>query len=271
MPSKLTLAAAAAIAACAIAPADAFAPGASLHSAGARAGARSANTIQMMAAEAKIRLGTRGSPLALAQAYETRRRLAAAFPEELGKEGEHVQINIINTSGDMKLDKALSEIGGKGLFTKELDVALLNNEVDFCVHSMKDVPTWLPDGTHLETMLPREDTRDAFISPKYKDIESMPAGTVIGSASLRRQAQILAVNPGISCVNFRGNVQTRLRKLDDEVVDATMLALAGLKRMSMEDCVTKILSFDEMLPAVAQGAIGIQVRRCNTLTSLLTQ
>jgi len=261
MPSTRTLAAAAAIAACAIAPADAFAPGAALHSAGARAGARSANTIQMMAAEAKIRLGTRGSPLALAQAYETRRRLAAAFPEELGKEGEHVQINIINTSGDMKLDKALSEIGGKGLFTKELDVALLNNEVDFCVHSMKDVPTWLPDGTHLETMLPREDTRDAFISPKYKDIESMPAGTVIGSASLRRQAQILAVNPGVSCVNFRGNVQTRLRKLDDEVVDATMLALAGLKRMGMEDCITKTLSFNEMLPAVAQGAIGIQVRQ----------
>lgn len=209
--------------------------------------------------EPVIRLGTRGSPLALAQAYETRKRLAAAFPDELGKEGEGVQINIINTSGDMTLDKALSEIGGKGLFTKELDVALLGNEVDFCVHSMKDVPTFLPDNTHLETMLPREDTRDAFISPKYKTVEELPEGTIIGSASLRRQAQLLAKNPGIKCVNFRGNVQTRLRKLDDDVVDATLLALAGLKRMDMTDCVTKILDWDEMLPAVAQGAIGIQV------------
>lgn len=160
----------------------------------------------------------------------------------------------------MRLDKALSEIGGKGLFTKELDVALLSKEVDFCVHSMKDVPTFLPPSTHLETMLPREDTRDAFISPKYASIEALPAGSVIGSASLRRQAQILAKNPGILCVNFRGNIQTRLRKLDDDVVDATLLALAGLKRMSMTDCITKILDWDEMLPAVAQGAIGIQVR-----------
>ncbi len=210
-------------------------------------------------AEPVLRLGTRGSPLALAQAYETRRRLAEQFPDEVGKDGEGVQICIINTSGDMRLDKALSEIGGKGLFTKELDVALLSKEVDFCVHSMKDVPTFLPPSTHLETMLPREDTRDAFISPKYASIEALPAGSVIGSASLRRQAQILAKNPGIQCVNFRGNIQTRLRKLDDDVVDATLLALAGLKRMSMTDCITKILDWDEMLPAVAQGAIGIQV------------
>jgi hydroxymethylbilane synthase len=212
-----------------------------------------------MMAEPVLRLGTRGSPLALAQAYETRRRLAEQFPDEVGKDGEGVQICIINTSGDMRLDKALSEIGGKGLFTKELDVALLSKEVDFCVHSMKDVPTFLPPSTHLETMLPREDTRDAFISPKYASIEALPAGSVIGSASLRRQAQILAKNPGIQCVNFRGNIQTRLRKLDDDVVDATLLALAGLKRMSMTDCITKILDWDEMLPAVAQGAIGIQV------------
>jgi hydroxymethylbilane synthase len=241
---------------------DAFSAGAALPSQLFRVGGRVNMGVRMAESTATplIRLGTRGSPLALAQAYETRKRLAAAFPDELGKEGERVQINIINTSGDMRLDKALSEIGGKGLFTKELDVALLSKEVDFCVHSMKDVPTYLPDGTHLESMLPREDTRDAFISPKYKTIEEMPAGTVIGSASLRRQAQILAKNPGVVCVNFRGNVQTRLRKLDDEVVDATMLALAGLKRMSMTDCVTKTLSWDEMLPAVAQGAIGIQVQ-----------
>lgn len=242
-----------------LAPADAFSTSFMLSSI-ATAGKRSASSLSMMADSPVIRLGTRGSPLALAQAYETRKRLAAAFPDELGKDGDGVQINIINTSGDMKLDKALSEIGGKGLFTKELDVALLGNEVDFCVHSMKDVPTYLPEGTHLESMLPREDTRDAFISSKYDSIEAMPEGTVIGSASLRRQAQILAKNPGVSCVNFRGNVQTRLRKLDDDVVDATMLALAGLNRMSMTDCVTKILEWDEMLPAVAQGAIGIQVR-----------
>ena len=241
-----------------LAAAEAFAPMGGLNLPCARQG--SVSSLKMMAAKETINLGTRGSPLALAQAYETRRRLAEAFPEDFGKDGEGVKINIINTSGDMELSKALSEIGGKGLFTKELDVALLKKEVDFCVHSMKDVPTYLPENTHLETMLPREDTRDAWISPKYATFEEMPAGSVIGSASLRRQAQILAKNPNVKCVNFRGNVQTRLRKLDDDVVDGTLLALAGLKRMDMQDCITKILDWDYMLPAVAQGAIGIQVR-----------
>jgi len=246
-----------AVAVC-VAAAEAFAPMGGFSMPSTRQGRVS--SISMMASKETIKLGTRGSPLALAQAYETRKRLAAAFPEDFGEDGEGVQINIINTSGDMELSKALSEIGGKGLFTKELDVALLKNEVDFCVHSMKDVPTWLPDNTHLETMLPREDTRDAWISPKYNTFEEMPEGSVIGSASLRRQAQILAKNPKIKCVNFRGNVQTRLRKLDDDVVDGTLLALAGLKRMDMQDCITKTLDWDYMLPAVAQGAIGIQVR-----------
>ena len=246
-----------AVAVC-VAAADAFAPAGGFSVPSVRQGR--ASSLSMMAAKETIRLGTRGSPLALAQAYETRKRLAAAFPEDFGEDGEGVQINIINTSGDMELSKALSEIGGKGLFTKELDVALLKDEVDFCVHSMKDVPTFLPDNTHLETMLPREDTRDAWISPKYDSYEDMPAGSLIGSASLRRQAQILAKNPGVKCVNFRGNVQTRLRKLDDEIVDGTLLALAGLKRMDMQDCITKTLDWDYMLPAVAQGAIGIQVR-----------
>jgi hydroxymethylbilane synthase len=154
------------------------------------------------------------------------------------------------------------ELGGKGLFTKELDTALLGNEVDICVHSMKDVPTWLPEGTVLPCTLPREDTNDAFI---YKDgsvktIEELPDNSVIGTASLRRQAQLMAKNPTLKCVNFRGNVQTRLRKLDDGVVDATLLAIAGLKRMNMDGCATSILDWDEMLPAVAQGAIGIQCR-----------
>jgi len=207
-----------------------------------------------------LRIGTRGSPLALAQAYETRKRLREEFPE-LTEDGA-IEICVLKTQGDMILDKSLMELGGKGLFTKELDTALLGNEVDICVHSMKDVPTWLPDGTILPCNLPREQTNDAFI---YKDgsvkkIEDLPDHSVIGTASLRRQAQLMAKNPTLKCVNFRGNVQTRLRKLDDGVVDATLLAIAGLKRMDMDECATSILDWDEMLPAVAQGAIGIQCR-----------
>jgi len=205
-----------------------------------------------------IRIGTRGSPLALAQAYETKRRLGEEWPE-LAEEGA-VEIKVIKTSGDMILDKALKEIGGKGLFTKELDVALLGDDCDICVHSMKDVPTWLVPKTILPVNLPREDTRDAFISNKAKSIEDLPDGSVIGSASLRRQSQLLKKNPTFKVVNFRGNVQTRLRKLDDNEVDATLLALAGLKRMDMTEFVTSVLEQDQMLPAVAQGAIGIQCR-----------
>jgi len=207
-----------------------------------------------------LRIGTRGSPLALAQAYETRRRLIENFPE-LEEDGA-IEICVMKTQGDMILDKSLMELGGKGLFTKELDTALLGNEVDICVHSMKDVPTWLPEGTVLPCNLPREDTNDAFITAngEIKKIADLPDNSVIGTASLRRQAQILAQNPTLKCVNFRGNVQTRLRKLDDGVVDATLLAIAGLKRMEMQDCATAVLDWDEMLPAVAQGAIGIQCR-----------
>jgi hydroxymethylbilane synthase len=208
--------------------------------------------------KAVIVIGTRGSPLALAQAYETRRRLIEAFPDLADEEA--IEIRVLHTTGDMVLDKALSEIGGKGLFTKEIDVAQLNGDVDIAVHSMKDVPTWLPDGIVLPCMLPREDTRDVFISPKAKSIEELPDGSVIGSASLRRQSQILAKNPTLKVVNFRGNVQTRLRKLDEGIVDATLLALAGLSRMDMTEHITKIIEMDEMLPAVAQGAIGITCR-----------
>jgi hydroxymethylbilane synthase len=207
-----------------------------------------------------VRIGTRGSPLALAQAYETRKLLQESFPE-LREDGT-IEICVMKTQGDMILDKSLMELGGKGLFTKELDVALLADEVDICVHSMKDVPTWIPDGTVLPCTLEREQTNDAFI---YKDgsvtrIEDLPDNSVIGTASLRRQSQLMAKNPTFKCVNFRGNVQTRLRKLDDGVVDATLLAIAGLKRMGMDGCATSILEWDEMLPAVAQGAIGIQCR-----------
>jgi len=207
-----------------------------------------------------LRIGTRGSPLAMAQAFETRRRLQEQF-EEMNEDGA-IEICVMKTQGDMILDKSLMELGGKGLFTKELDVALLANEVDICVHSMKDVPTWLPEGTVLPCNLPREDTNDAFITKdnKYKSIADLPDGSVIGTASLRRQAQLMAQNPTLKCVNFRGNVQTRLRKLNDGVVDATLLAIAGLKRMDMDKYATSVLDWDEMLPAVAQGAIGIQCR-----------
>jgi len=207
-----------------------------------------------------IRIGTRGSPLALAQAYLTRELLMENF-DELKEDGA-IEICVMKTQGDMILDKSLMELGGKGLFTKELDTALLGDEVDICVHSMKDVPTWLPEGTVLPCNLEREDTNDAFISgdESITCLADLPDNAVIGTASLRRQAQLMSVNPTWKCVNFRGNVQTRLRKLDDGVVDATLLAIAGLKRMNMDGCATTVLDWDSMLPAVAQGAIGIQCR-----------
>lgn len=207
---------------------------------------------------AKLRIGTRGSPLALAQAHEVRDKLASAHPE-LAEEGA-IDITVITTTGDKILDRALSEIGGKGLFTKEIDDALLGGEIDLAVHSMKDVPTVLPDGMILPTILPREDVRDAFISLKYKSFAEMPAGSVIGSASLRRQAMILNKYPDLKVVTFRGNVQTRLRKLSEEQVDATLLAMAGLNRLGQPDIATAPISEDDMLPAVAQGAIGITIR-----------
>merc|ERR1719162_1593679 len=207
-----------------------------------------------------LRIGTRGSLMAMAQAFETRRRLQEQFPE-MNEDGA-IEICVMKTQGDMILDKSLMELGGKGLFTKELDTALLGNEVDICVHSMKDVPTWLPEGTILPCTLPREDTNDAFISgsDEVNSIADLPDNAIIGTASLRRQAQLMAQNPTFKCVNFRGNVQTRLRKLDDGVVDATLLAIAGLKRMGMDGCATSVLEWDTMLPAIAQGAIGIQCR-----------
>jgi len=219
----------------------------------------SSRSCALSMAESIVKLGTRGSPLALAQAYETKRRLAEAFPDELAAD-DAVEIKVIKTTGDMVLDKALKDVGGKGLFTKELDVSLLNGDVDCCVHSMKDVPTWLVPGTILPCNLPREDTRDAWISPSGKMPQDLPDGAVIGTASLRRQAQLYAINPTFKCVNFRGNVQTRLKKLDEGIVDATMLAKAGLNRMNLEEHITAVLEWDTCLPAVAQGAIGIQIR-----------
>ncbi|OAN49112.1 hydroxymethylbilane synthase [Paramagnetospirillum marisnigri] len=205
-----------------------------------------------------LRIGTRGSPLALAQTHETRDRLAAAWPE-LAAAGA-IEIEVIKTTGDLVQDRPLAEIGGKGLFTKELDEAMLSGRIHLAVHSMKDVPTLLPDGIDLPCILPREDVRDAFISLKAKSLADLPEGAVIGSASLRRAAQILNRRPDLKLVNFRGNVQTRLRKLEEGVVDATLLAMAGLRRLGLAHHVTSALDTSDMLPAVAQGAIGITCR-----------
>jgi hydroxymethylbilane synthase len=205
-----------------------------------------------------LRIGTRGSPLALAQAHETRDRLAAAHPE-LAISGA-IEIIVIKTTGDMVLDRTLSEIGGKGLFTKEIDEAQLDGRIDLAVHSMKDVPTELPNGLILAAYLPREDVRDAFVSLKVKSLADLPSGAVIGTASLRRRSQILARRPDLKVEPLRGNVQTRLKKLGEGVCDATLLAMAGLRRLGLEQHAASILEPEEMLPAVAQGAIGIACR-----------
>lgn len=205
-----------------------------------------------------LRIGTRGSPLALAQTHQTRDRLMAAHPE-LTEPGA-IEIVVIKTTGDKVLDRPLAEIGGKGLFTKEIDEAMLAGAIDLAVHSMKDVPTVLPDGIVLPCMLPREDPRDVFLSNKCRDIDGLPRGAVVGTASLRRQAQILARRPDLKVVTFRGNVQTRLRKLDEGEVDATLLALAGLKRLGLREVATSIVPMDILLPAVGQGAVGITCR-----------
>lgn len=204
----------------------------------------------------KLRLGTRGSPLALAQSYETQDRLAQAFPELAG----NVEIEVIKTTGDAVLDRPLAEIGGKGLFTKEIDEALLSGRIDLAVHSMKDVPTVIPEGTVMAALLPREDVRDAFISIKAKSLADLPEGAVVGTASLRRQAQILAKRPDFKVVSLRGNVQTRLKKIEEGVADATLLAMAGMKRLKLDHHVASAIETGDLLPAVAQGAIGVACR-----------
>ncbi len=204
------------------------------------------------------RIGTRGSPLALAQAQEVRQRLIAAHPE-LAEE-RRLQIVVITTTGDRDRSRPLAEIGGKGLFTKEIEEALLEGRIDLAVHSMKDVPTWLPDGLEISTVLPREDARDALFSAAGDSLAALPAGAVVGTVSLRRQAQVLAARPDLKVAPIRGNVDTRLRKLAEGQVDATLLAVAGLRRLGQADRITAALAPEEMLPAVAQGAIGLEAR-----------
>lgn len=215
--------------------------------------------------ERPLRIGTRGSALALAQAHETRDRLAAAH----GLSAEAFEIVVIKTTGDRVLDRPLSEIGGKGLFTREIEDALLDRQIDIAVHSMKDMPVLQPDGLVIDCYLPREDVRDAFVSRKWGSIAELPAGTVVGSSSLRRRAQLAHRRPDLVLVEFRGNVQTRMRKLDDGVAEATFLAMAGLTRLGMLDVVKNQISVDDMLPAVAQGAIGVERRADDPIAAAL--
>ena len=175
---------------------------------------------------APLRIGTRGSPLALAQAYETRKRLA----EALNASEDSFEIVVISTSGDRILDRPLKEVGGKGLFTKEIEQEMLDRKIDIAVHSMKDMPVEQPDGLTLGCYLPREDVRDAFVSSDFKNVSDLPSGSKVGTSSLRRKAQLKFSRPDLEVVEFRGNVQTRLKKLEDGVASCTFLAMAGLNR-----------------------------------------
>ena len=213
-----------------------------------------------------LKIGTRGSPLALAQAHETRDRIAAAF--DLPQEA--FEVVVISVAGDRIQDKALREVGGKGLFTREIELALQDGSIDIAVHSMKDMPVDQPEGLTLECYLPREDVRDGFVSRRYTSLSEVPQGATMGTSSLRRRAQLLVRRPDLNVVEFRGNVQTRLRKLDEGVAEATFLAMAGLNRLGMAEVATG-LSPDEMLPAVAQGAIGIERRFDDMPTAALLE
>jgi hydroxymethylbilane synthase len=215
-------------------------------------------TVRLPTPDSPLNIGTRGSPLALAQAYETRSRLSKAF--EISE--DCFEIVIIKVTGDAIQDRPLKEIGGKGLFTREIEEDLLSGKIDIAVHSMKDMPTVQPDGLILDTYLPREDVRDAFVSHTMNGIADLPEGTTVGTSSLRRRAQLLNRRPDLNIVEFRGNVQTRLKKLSDKVAEATFLATAGLNRLDMSDVPATPIAPEDMLPAVAQGAIGIE-RRVN--------
>jgi hydroxymethylbilane synthase len=211
----------------------------------------------MAQSTASLRIGTRGSPLALVQARMVRSRLAAAT----GVGAEGIELVVIRTSGDTIQDRSLAEEGGKGLFTKEIEEALLDKRVDLAVHSAKDMPTILPEGLVLAACLEREDPRDVFISRHARSLGDLPRGASLGTASLRRQAIAKRARPDLRVTPLRGNVETRLRKLEAGFVDATVLALAGLKRLGLVEHATNIMSADEFLPAVGQGAIGLEARK----------
>jgi hydroxymethylbilane synthase len=216
-------------------------------------------------ADRPLRIGTRGSPLALAQAHEARDRLMAAH----GLTADAFAIVTIKTTGDRVLDRPLGELGGKGLFTKEIEEALLAGDIDIAVHSMKDMPAEQPDGLGITCLLPREDVRDAFVTLGPHTLATLPQGATVGSSSLRRRAQLRHRRPDLCLVEFRGNVQTRLRKLADAVAEATFLAMAGLRRLGMPEVARAPIEPEEMLPAVAQGAIGIEQRLDDERSSAL--
>jgi hydroxymethylbilane synthase len=211
-----------------------------------------------MAQPHPLRIGTRGSPMALIQARMVRDRLAAAHRDLAASDA--LEIVIIRTTGDRVQDRPLYEIGGKGLFTKEIEEALIAGAIDLAVHSMKDVATWLPAGLDIVCLLPRDDPRDAFLSPRAKTLRALPHGAILGTASPRRAAQALNLRPDLRIVPLRGNAGTRIAKLAAGECDATLLSLAGLRRIGQEGAATSILSTDEMLPAPAQGAIGVECR-----------
>ena len=212
-------------------------------------------------------IGTRGSKLALVQAYEVKGLLIAAH-DHLNE--DNIEIKVMSTRGDRVQDRNLSEIGGKGLFTEEIEAALYKGEIDIAVHSLKDMPTRLPEDLELACYLEREDVRDAFLSSKASCLLDLPKGATLGTSSLRRKAQALALRPDLTIVNFRGNVQTRLKKLDDNVADATFLAMAGLNRLDINDPRVNLIETNELLPAVAQGAIAIEIATKNdAIKSLL--
>lgn len=211
---------------------------------------------QMPTPTRPLRIGTRGSALALAQAHETRDRLMTAH----GLPADAFEVVAIKTTGDRVLDRPLKEIGGKGLFTREIEDALMDGRIDIAVHSMKDMPTLQPNGLVIDCLLPREDVRDAFVSPHVASIAELPQGAVVGSSSLRRRAQLAHRRPDLQLVEFRGNVQTRLQKLADGVAVATFLAMAGLSRLDVRHVAQGAIAPEDMLPAVAQGAIGVERR-----------
>jgi len=222
-------------------------------------------TLTLPSPASPLRIGTRGSPLALWQAHETRRCLMLAhdLPEDA------FEIVVIKVTGDQIQDRALKDIGGKGLFTREIEDALLDGGIDIAVHSMKDMPTVQPEGLVLECYLPREDVRDAFVSPGVERLEDLPQGATVGSSSLRRRAQLALRRPDLRLVEFRGNVQTRMRKLEDGVAEATFLAMAGLNRLGMAHVARSAIAPEVMLPAVAQGAIGVERRAADTRVASL--
>ncbi len=210
-----------------------------------------------------IRIATRESLLALWQAEYVATALKSAHP------GLEVELIKMKSQGDRILDVPLAKIGGKGLFTKELEEGMLRGDADIAVHSMKDVPMELPEGLHLPVICPREDPRDAYVSNKYPTLDDLPQGAVVGTSSLRRQAQLLALRPDLEIRFLRGNVQTRLRKLDDGEYDAIILAGAGLKRLKLEERISEMLEVTTMLPACGQGAVGIECRSDDDEVNLL--